>query len=143
MTKNSGSPKSRAQELANVIKTMDHWMQHKTRLILQISTPLFYLVLRGRIVGRQQSLFLFDSYGQTCRVPVVPERYNRVLCNQKGPALVTFETSGIEGKLEMMEDDAEPMFEELCVDWVISKMADDLLTSDAGEQTTQRSRVQR
>ena len=59
------------------------------------------------------------------------------------PASVTFETSGIEGKLEMVEDDAEPMFEELCVDWVASKMADDVLTSEAGEQTTQRSRGKR
>jgi hypothetical protein len=66
---------------------------------------------------------------------VVPEHYDRVLCNQKGPASVTFETSGIEGKLEMVEDGAEPMFEELCVDWVVSKMVDDVLASEAAEKT--------
>ena len=40
------------------------WMHDKTRLILSISTPLFQLFLRGRVVGRQdERLFLFDSYG--------------------------------------------------------------------------------
>jgi hypothetical protein len=67
---------------------------------------------------------------------VVPEHYDEVLWKEKSPASVTFETSGVEGKLEMMEDDANPMFEELCVDWVLSKMADDALTSDAAEKTT-------
>jgi hypothetical protein len=46
-----------------VIKRMDYWMQHKTRLTLLIGTPLFHLFLRGRVVGRQEGLFLFDSYG--------------------------------------------------------------------------------
>jgi hypothetical protein len=80
---------------------MNSWMQHKTRLTLLISSPLFFLFLRGRIVGRQGRLFLFDNYGGTCRVPVIPEHYDRVVCKQKGLAKVTFETSEIQGKLEM------------------------------------------
>lgn len=133
MTKNIS--KTREQKLAKVINQMDGWMQEKTRLILSISTPLFYLFLRGRVVGRQEGtkcnprdLFLFDSYGETCRVPVIPERYDRVLYRQKGPASVTFETSGMQGSLEMHEDESEPKFEEICVNWVSSKMVADAST---------------
>src|ERR1022692_1365539 len=115
MTKNSGNPKSREQELAKVLKQMDDWMQHKTRLMLSISTPLFHLFLRGR-VGRQEGLFLFDSYGEVCRVPVIPKNYDHVvLCRQKGSASVTFETSEMRGGLEIQEDGATAMFEEICV----------------------------
>jgi len=66
-----------------------------------------------------------------------------VLWKQKSPASVTFETSEMQGTLEIHEDGAEPMFAEICVDWVISKMADDALSSDAAEKTTGRSRGQR
>jgi hypothetical protein len=110
--------KTREQKLAKVINQMDGWMHDRTRLLLSISTPLFQLFLRGRIVGRQGRLFLFDSYGQTCRVPVIPEHYDRVLSKQKclvsGLPSVTFETSEMQGKLEMHEDGAEPMIEEMC-----------------------------
>ena len=41
MTKKSSIAKSREQKLSKVINQMDYWMQHKTRLILSISTPLF------------------------------------------------------------------------------------------------------
>jgi hypothetical protein len=120
MTKNI--LKSREQRLTKAVNQMDAWMQHKTRLIVSISTPLFYLVLHGRVVGRQEGLFLFDSYGEVCRVPVIPEHYDRVLCNQKGPASVTFETSRRQGKLEIAEDGREAGFEEMCADWVLSNM---------------------
>jgi hypothetical protein len=117
--------KSREQELAKVINQMDGWIQDKTRLIFSISTPLFHLFLRGRVVAHGEGLFLFDSYGGTCRVPVIPERYDHVVCDRKSPASVTFETSAMQGSLEMHEDDAEPMFAEICVNWVLSKMVAD------------------
>lgn len=79
---------------------------------------------------------MFDSYGETCRVPIIPEHYDRVVCVQKAPASVTFETSGMQGRLEMHEDDTEPKFEEICVHWVLENMAADAVTSDAAEQTT-------
>jgi hypothetical protein len=107
MKKNPGNPKSRDQKLARVINQMEGWMHDKTRLILSISTPLFQLFLRGCVVGRQERLFLFDSHEKSCGVPVIPEHYDRVLCEQKGPASVTFETSGMQGRLEMREDDTE------------------------------------
>jgi hypothetical protein len=133
MTKNIS--KSREQKLTKAVNQMDAWMQHKTRLIVSISTPLFYLVLRGRVVGRQEGLFLFDSYGEVCRVPVIPEHYDRVLCNQKGPASVTFETSGMQGKLELGEDGREAGLAELCAEWALSTMGD-APSSDAAEQVT-------
>jgi len=117
--------KSREQELAKIIIQMDGWIQDKTRLIFSINTPLFHLVLRGRVVGQSEGLFLFDSYGETCRVPVIPERYDHVVCDRKSPASVTLETSAMQGSLEMHEDDAEPMFAEICVNWVLSKMVAD------------------
>jgi hypothetical protein len=138
MTKNIS--KSREQKLAKVINQIDSWMQDETRLILSISTPLFQLFLRGRVVGRQGRLFLFDNYGETCRIPVIPEHYDHVVCKQKdlvsGLPSVTFETSGMQGRLEMREDDSEPKFEEMCVNWVLESMAADAVTTDAAEQTT-------
>ena len=134
MTKNIS--KSRKQKLAKAIDQMDGWMRDKTRLILSIHTPLFHLFLRGRVEGRQKRMFVFANYGDTCRVPVIPENYDRILCGQKGPASVTFETSGMQGKLEMHEDDTEPKFEEICVNWVLGNMADDAGPSDPAEQTT-------
>jgi hypothetical protein len=120
MTKSTS--KSREQKLTKVVNQIDDWMKHKTRLILSISTPLFHLFLRGRVMGRQEGLFLFDSYGEVCRIPVIPEHYDQVLCTQKGPASVTFETSGIQGSLEMREDETEPKFEEMCANWVLANM---------------------
>lgn len=134
MTKDSGTSQSHKQEVADVIEQMNSWMQHKTRLTLLISTPLFFLFLRGRIVGRQGRLFLFDNYGKTCRVPVIPENYDRVVCKQKGLAKVTFETSEIQGRLEMCEDGAEPMFGEMCADWVLSNMVGDATSSGSAER---------
>jgi hypothetical protein len=126
--------KTREQKLAKVINQMDGWMQDKTRLILSISTPLFPLFLRGRVVGRQESLFLFDSYGEVCRVPLLPEAYDHILCNPKGPASVTLETSAMHGSLEMHEDDAEPMFEEMCARWALANMAADTASSNLADQ---------
>src|ERR1017187_10222184 len=135
MTKNSGNPKSREQELAKVLKQMDCWMQHKTRLMLSISTPLFHLSLRGRVVGRQEGLFVFDSHGEVSRVPVIPGNYDHVvLCTQKGSASVTFETSEMRGGLEIQEDGATAMFEEICVNWVLAKMAADAAPSNVADQ---------
>ncbi len=81
---------------------------------------------------------MFDNYGETCRVPVIPEQYDRVVCKQKGLASVTFETSEIQGKLEMCEDGAEPMFEEMCADWLLSNMVGDATSSDSAEQAMTR-----
>jgi hypothetical protein len=122
--------KSREQKLAKVLQQMDQWRRDKVRLTLLITTPLFLLFLRGRVVGRLEGtkgnpsdLFLFDSYGETCRVLIIPEHYDHVLCKHNGLASVTFETSGMQGTLEMQEDGAKPMFEEICVNWVLEKMA--------------------
>jgi len=145
MKKNPGNPKSREQKLAKVVNQMDHWMQKETRLILSINTPLFRLFQRGRVVGRQEGtkcdpgvLFLFDSYGGTCRVPVIPEHYDRVRCKQKclasGLPSVTFETSEMQGMLEIHEDGAKPMFEEICVNWVLANMAADTASSNVANQ---------
>jgi hypothetical protein len=110
-------------------------MRHKTRLILSINTPLFHLFLRGRVVGRQEGRFLFDSYGETCRVLVIPEHDDRVLCGQKGAASVTFETFGMQGQLKMQKDGAEPMLEEMCADRLLANMVGDATSSDSDEQT--------
>ena len=74
MTQESKTPKSRKQALSKVLKQMDHWLELRTRLILSIGTPMVDLVLRGRIVGRQGRLFLFDSYGN-----MQSSRHSRVL----------------------------------------------------------------
>jgi hypothetical protein len=99
---------------------------------------LFQLFLRGRVVRRQERLFLFDSYGETCRIPVIPEHYDHVVCKQKdlasGLPSVTFETSGMRGRLEMHEDGAEAMFQEICVNWVLANMAADTPSSDVADQ---------
>jgi hypothetical protein len=134
MTKKSGIRKSREQELSKVINQMDGWVQDKTRLILSVSTPLFHLFLRGRVVGRQQGLFLFDSYGETYRVPVIPEHYDHIVCGQKSPVSVTFETSAMQGQLKTYEDGAKPMFEEICANWVLSSMAADTASSNIADQ---------
>ena len=134
MTKKADIPKSREQKLSKVVNQMDYWMQHKTRLILSISTPLFHLFLRGHVVGRQQGLFLFDSYGETCRVPVIPEHYDNIVCGQKSPVSVTLETSAMQGQLKMYEDGEEPMFEEICANWVLSSMAADTASSNVADQ---------
>jgi len=135
MTKKSDVTKSRKQDLPKVLKQMDCWMQHKMRLTLMISTPLFPLFLRGRIVGRQERLFLFDSHGETCRVPVIPERYDRALCNQKDPASVTLENiSGMQGKLTIAEDVQEAFFAEICADWDLRNLLDGADSSDVAEQ---------
>ena len=126
--------KSREQKLAKVINQMDGWMQNKTRLILSINTPLFHLFLRGRVVGRQEGLFLFDSYGEVCRIPMIPEHYDQVLCTQKGPASVTFETSGMQGRLEMREDETEPKFDEICANWVLANMVAEADSSNVAGQ---------
>ena len=139
MTQKSHIPKTSQQKLTHVLAQMDSWRSHHTRVILSIHSPLFHLTLRGRIVGRLERLFLFDTYGGTCRIAVIPEQYDRVVCNQKGPASVTFETSGMPGQLEIHEDGAEAMFEEMCTDWVLSKMCAEGAASKASDDRAQRS----
>jgi hypothetical protein len=134
MTNKSGIRKSREQELSKVINQMDYWMQHKTRLILSISTPLFHLFLRGRMVGRQECLFLFDSYGEACRIPITPERYDRLRCNQTGTASLTLGISGMQGELVIGEDGREAGIAETCADWVLSNLVDGAHCSDEAEQ---------
>jgi hypothetical protein len=105
MTKKSGVRKSQKQDLAKVLKQMDFWIQHQTNLSLMISTSLVQLMLFGRVVARLERLFLFEAHGEVCRVPIIPERYDRVRRNQKGPASVTLENaSGMAGELRLAED---------------------------------------
>lgn len=134
MTKESGIRKSRGQELSKVIHQMDYWMQHKTRLVLSISTPLFPLLLRGRVVGRQQGLFLFDSYGEACRIPINPKHYDRLRCNQAGTASWTLGSSEMQGELIIGEDGREAGIAETCADWVLSNLAGCAHCSDGAEQ---------
>jgi hypothetical protein len=126
--------KTREQKLAKVINQMDGWMQDKTRLIFSISTPLFHLFLRGRLVGRHEGMFLFDSYGGACRVPVIPEHYDQIVCGQKSPVSVTLETGEMQGELKMHEDGAEPMFEEICTNWTLANMAADTASNMAAQR---------
>jgi hypothetical protein len=139
MKQQSGIAKG-SQKLTRVLEQMESWRTQGTRLILSIDSPLFHrLTLRGRIVGRLKRLFLFDTYGETCRIAVIPEQYDRMVCNQKGPASVTFETSGMAGQLEIHEDGAEAMFAEMCTDWVLSKMCTEAADSDdASDDVAQR-----
>jgi len=141
MTKKSRIPASRKQKLAKVTQQMDQWMHDRTRLILSISTPLFQFFLRGRVVGRLERLFVFDAYGETCRVPVIPEYYDHVLRKQKDPISdlpsVTFEKSGMQGKLEIAEDGREAGLAEMCADWMLSNTALDTTSSDSVEQVSQ------
>jgi hypothetical protein len=112
MAKKSGTAKS--NELPKVIKQMDYWMQHKTRLLLSITaTPLIMLCIRGRIVGRMGRLFLFDSYSEECRVPILPERFEAVMSDRNGDVSVRLEQTGeIEGSLVISEDGREAVFAE-------------------------------
>jgi hypothetical protein len=134
MTQKSDISKPSQRKLTRVLEQMDSWKSHNTRLILSIHSPLFHLTLRGRIVGRLERLFLFDTYGETCRIAVIPEQYDRVLCNQKAPASVNFETAEMPGGLRITEDEAEPMFEEMHTDWALSKMCAEGAASNVGDQ---------
>ncbi len=137
MTKKSGITKSQKQDLAKVLKLMDSWIRHRTRLTLFINTPLFSFFLRGRMVGRQEGLFLFDPHGEACRVPIIPEHYDRALCDQEDPAAVTLEnTSGMQGYLKIAEDSQEAFFAEICTDWILQNMADGADSSEEGVATT-------
>jgi hypothetical protein len=141
MTKKSGITKSRKQDLAKVLKLMDSWMKHRTRLTLFFNMPSFPLFLRGRMVGRQEGLFLFDSHGEDCRVPLVPERYDRAVCDQEDPASVTLEnTSGMQADLRIAEDAQDASFPEMCADWVLQKMVDGADSSEVAEQEMTRLR---
>ncbi len=68
---------------------------------------------------------MFDSHGEDCRVPIIPEHYDRALCNQEDPPSVTLEnTSGMQGDLTISEDVGDARFPEMCADWVLQKMVD-------------------
>jgi hypothetical protein len=134
MTQKSHIPITSQQKLTRVLAQMDSWRSHHTRVILSIHSPLFHLTLRGRIVGRLERLFLFDTYGETCRIAVIPEQYDRILCNQKAPAWVNFETAAMPGQLRITEDEAEPMFEEMHTDWALSKMCAEGAASNVSDQ---------
>lgn len=134
MTQKSDIAKASQQKLIRVLEQMDNWRKHKTRLILSIGSPLFHLTLRGRIVGRLERLFLFDTYSETCRIAVIPEQYDRVLCSKNDPASVTFETSGMPGQLQLHEDDGKPQFEEMSSDWVLSNMCAEGAASNVSDQ---------
>ena len=103
MTKKSGLTKSQKHGLAGVIKQMDSWIQHDTKLSLWIKTSLVHLVLFGRLVARQEQLFLFDAHGGFCRVPILSDRYACSLSNQDGSVLVTLEDDSA-GELRLTED---------------------------------------
>jgi hypothetical protein len=134
MMKKSGIRKSPTHDLAKVLQQMDDWMRHHTRLGLVINPSLFALCLRGRIVGRQKRLFLFDSYGETCRVALRPEDFDRVLCNQEGTDSSVTLISEEEGQLTLSEDNREARLEEMSADWFRSNLESDADPSGADEQ---------
>jgi hypothetical protein len=109
MTKKTGVTKSQKQGLAGVIKQMDSWIEHETKLSLWINTSLVHLVLFGRLVARQERLFLFDAHGEFCRVPLKPEHYACSLDSRKGLLSVSLKDDSA-GDLELAEDlrEAEP-----------------------------------
>ena len=113
MTKKTGVTKSKKQGLAGVTKQMDSWIQHETKLSLWINTSLVSLVLFGRLVVRQEGLFLFDAHGEFCRVPLMPEQYVCSLGHRKGVLLVSLKDDSA-GNLELAKDlrEAEPRGEE-------------------------------
>ncbi|MGC1646695.1 MAG: hypothetical protein WA741_12760 [Candidatus Sulfotelmatobacter sp.] len=125
MMQKSGIRKSPKQDLAKVLQQMDDWMRHQTRLSLLIDQSLFALCLRGRIVGRQEGLFLFDSHSETCRVTLKPESFNRVMCNQEGTVLSVELISAERGQMTIFEDSQEPKLEEMCADWFLSNPESD------------------
>jgi hypothetical protein len=136
MMQKSGIRKSPTHDLAKVLQQMDNWMRHQTRLSLLINPSLFALCLRGRIVGRQKRLFLFDSYGETCRVTLKPESFDRVVCNQEGTALSVELTSAEQGRVTIFEDSRQPKLEEICADWFRSNLEHGADPSGADEQKT-------
>lgn len=136
MTQKSGIRKSPTHDLPKVLQQMDDWMRHQTRLSLLINPSLFALCLRGRIVGRQKRLFLFDSYSETCRVTLKPESFDRVVCNQEGTALSVELTSAEQGRVTIFEDSREPRLEEMCADCFRSNLERDAHSSGADERKT-------
>ena len=140
MTQKSDIAKTSQRKLTRVLEQMDNWRKHKTRLILSIGSPLFHLTLRGRISGRLERLFLFDNYGEICRIAVIPEQYDRVLWSKNDPTSVTFETSGMPGQLQLHEDHGEPQFGEMSTEWVLSNMCAEGAASNVSDQDqTERS----
>jgi hypothetical protein len=103
MTKKSGVFKSQKQGLPGVIKQMDSWIQQETKLSLWINTSLVHLVLFGRLVARQEQLFLFDAHCEFCRVPLVLEHYACSLGSRKGLLSVSLKDDSA-GDLELAED---------------------------------------
>ena len=103
MTMKSGTTKSKKQGLAKVIKQMDSWIQHETNLSLGINMSLAPLLLFGRLVARQEGVFLFDAHGGFCRVPILSDGYACSLSNQNGSVLVTLEDDSA-GELRLTED---------------------------------------
>lgn len=103
MTMKPGITKSKRQGLAKVIKQMDSWIHHETNLSLWINTSLVHLVLFGRLVARQEQLFLFDAHGEFCRVPLVLEHYACSLGSRKGLLSVLLKDDSA-GDLKLAED---------------------------------------
>ena len=62
----------------------------------------FPLLLRGRVVGRQEEMFLFDTHGGVCRLPIIPENYDQVLWNKPDPGSVTLKCTS--GEMRIAED---------------------------------------
>jgi hypothetical protein len=105
--------KSQKLGLARVIKQMDSWIQHETNLSLWIRPFLVDLMLFGRLVARQDRVFLFDAHCGSCRVPLLPKEYTCSLSNQKGSVSVLLKDTS-EGELTLAEDvrGTEPRGEE-------------------------------
>ena len=103
MAKKSGGTESQKHDPVKVIKQMGSWIQQETKLNLLISTPLVHLILFGRLVAREEGLFLFDAHGGFCRVLLFPKQYDCSLSNQNGSASVTLKDDS-EGELTLAED---------------------------------------
>lgn len=70
-------------------------------------------------------MFLFDSYGEGCRVPIVPENFDQSLLNREGEVSITLEQgSGSLGKLAIIEDHRDPGLGETLSNWFLSTLAD-------------------
>jgi len=95
MNNKAGVTKSQKRDLAGAVEQLDSWMQQETNVTLWILTDPVPLLLRGRVLARMEGLFLFETHGGLCRMPIIPKNYDQVLWNKPDPGSVTLKcTSG-------------------------------------------------
>jgi hypothetical protein len=102
MNKKSGATKSQKQHPAKALEQLDSWIQKETNVTLLILAAPVALMLRGRVLVRMEGLFLFETHGGVCRMPIIPEHYDQVLWNKPDPGSVTLKCTS--GELRLAAD---------------------------------------